>query len=183
MIIVDILKYFAQFPLQGGVLNMFSNGRSDIAGYTELLSEMKTMPKYSRLPQITNYVFGENNDSVKSRVLGFDGTFLYVDYGELHSQRDKVNSIEDTFKMAVTIATKISSTLDHIELAIISDTDFFLIKNLIQMLLSDQTEISWLKEISKGYSIVPFDAPDWNAFGWTLLFDREGKDMLDIKSM
>ena len=183
MIILDLFKYFAQFPERQAVLDLFFSNRSGLSGYGSLKTYVETMPVHSRIESITGFAFGENEASVKRHVLDLTGTFMYVDFGDLSTSRDQRNSIRNTFKVAVTVAMKTGGSLDAVEYAIASDETMKLVQSLLQMMNADQSESSWLKELSNQYEIVPFDAPEWQSHGWSILFDRVGADMLNIKKL
>ena len=183
MMILDIFKYFGQFPQRQAVLDLFFSNRSEMAGYASLKAYIETMSIHSRIPSISGFAFGENEASVKKHVLDLTGTFMYVDFGELSTTRDQKNSITNTFRMGVTIAMKTGVTLDAIEYAIASDETMKLVQSMLQLMTSDQAENAWIKELSSDYETVPFDAPDWQAHGWTILFNRKGADMLNVKNL
>ena len=72
------------------------------------------------------------------------------------SKRDQKNNIQDEVQMAVTIAAK-SAEMD--------------------------LNTPWLKELSSSCQIRPFVTKEFASIGWTLMFDREGSDLFDIKRL
>jgi hypothetical protein len=181
--ILDILKYFAKYPTRAAVIAAFSNGRSDFSTYATLMAYINNMSDHSRLPDVKGFVFGENYDAVKAHIHQLTEIYLYVDYGELNSSRDAKNAIHDVFKMGATIAMKIPNNYDQIECALASEQCLTIIRDMVRLILADQKEIPWLKEIGTDYTIVPFDAKEFSSYGWTLLFERKGADMLNIKNL
>lgn len=179
--IFQIFKYYAQFPDLKGVISLFANGKSDIPAYIALRDEIQNIPTHSRIPEIKHYVFGQSYDSVKSRIDQISGTYLFLEFGEIESIRDRRNSIQDTFDLAVTIASKIQTTSDLVEQAIISQQTLGLIHQLRTLQHEDQARQSWLKEISDRHTIVPFVAREFASLGWTIVFKREGADLLNLK--
>lgn len=178
--ILDVFKYYAGFPKLEGVKSIFAQGRSDRLQYSKLQEFVDNMAVHSRL-NIDNYVFGQSYDAVKARIDQLLGTYLFVEFGEFNSIRDNRNSIQDKFRIAVTIAGKTDSSSDLVELAIISQETLQLIHQLRVLQFKDQEKHPWLKEISDQHSIEPFVAKEFSSIGWTIIFNREGTDMLELK--
>jgi hypothetical protein len=183
MIILDIFKYFAQFPLKDGVLRLFSNGKSQMVGYSSLLASIIEMPKHSRIQSLTGFVFGPDEDTIKMQIDKCEGYILFVDYGEINSSTDSKNSIQNNWKMAFTVMGKITGGSDPVEYALHSESTLSIAKNILSMIHSDQAESSWLKELSKSYYLAPFEHKGWSCRGWSVVFDREAADMLNIKNL
>lgn len=181
--ILDVFKYYAQFPTLEGVKEIFANGRSDSPLYAQLQEYIDNMPSHDRIPEITGFVFGQSYDDVKSQIEKLTNTFLFIDFGSLTSNRDQRNSIQETFEFAATIASKLPDTADLVEIAIISDQMLNLSNKLRAFQINDQAKHSWLKELSNKHNIIPFVAPEFNSIGWTIVFSREGADMLDVKEL
>lgn len=179
--ILDLFKYYAQFPDIKGVESIFANGRSDSQLYTELLNSISTMPVHSRIPGIQNYVFGQSYDAVKHRIDNISGTYLFLDFGEFSSTRDQRNTIHDSFDLATTIASKVSSNSDLVELAIVSEQTLQLAHQLRVLQYEDQKQHPWLKEIANQHTIIPFVAREFSSIGWTITYKREGADILHLK--
>lgn len=181
--IFEILKYYAQFPDHNKVLEIFSKGRSELLEYGILQEEIKKMPDHSRITGLDYYIFGQSFDSVKQRVDNIlAGTYLFVEIGDIMSKRDQKNNIEDEVQMAVTIAAK-SAEMDLIEEAIQSRCTLAMMQQLRAIMLSDQARTPWLKELSLSCQIKPFVAKEFSSVGWTLMFEREGSDIFNLKTL
>lgn len=179
--IFDILKYYAQFPDHTRALEIFSKGRSELPEYAVLQEEFRDLPKHSRISGLDYYIFGQSFDSVKQRVDQIlSGTYLFVEIGDISSKRDERNNITDEIQMAVTIAAK-SADCDLIEESIQSRRTLTMLHQLRRVMLSDQKEISWMKELSDSCQISPFVAREFSSVGWTLMFERRGSDLFDLK--
>lgn len=181
--ILDVFKYYAQFPRLEGVLGIFANGESDLPLYMQLKEYIHAMPLHSRIPEIDNYVFGQSYDDVKSQIGKLTGSYLFVDFGSVMSTRDQRNSLQESFELAITIASKIPDTADLVEIAIITDRLLQLINKLRACQISDRTKHPWLKELSDKHNITPFVAPEFSSIGWTIIFTREGTDILNVKEL
>lgn len=181
--ILDVFKYYAQFPKLSGVKEIFANGKSDSPLYAQLQEMIEKMPLHDRIPEIDSYVFGQSFEGVKAQIGKLTGTYLFVDFGSLVSNRDLRNSLQETFELAVTIASKISDMADLVEIAIVSDELLQLTNKLRAFQLKDRSSHPWLKEISDKHNVVPFVAPEFASIGWTITFTREGTDMLQVKDL
>lgn len=181
--ILDLFLYFAKFPTRDGVLSMFTNGSSAYAQYSDLYDTVSALPP-PLIATIQSYVFGQSFDSVKARIDGITGTYLFVDYGEFSSKSDNRNSIVDTQKVAATIAMKLSDTSDLVEEAIASGICLNLLNTLRAHLLYDAEcgNISWLSRSTiKGQDIIPFVAKELKSIGWTMMFEANAADLFNVK--
>lgn len=181
--ILDLFSYFAKYPSREGVLSIFNNGSSLYAQYSELRDAILTMPD-PLIPAIQSYVFGQSFESVKARIDNLVGTYLFIDFGEFSSRNDNRNSIEDTQKLAATVAMKLSDTADLVEEAIASDICLEQLNILRAYLLTDAEsgKMPWLSRVSiKNRDIVPFVAKDLKSIGWTMLFEADGSDLFNVK--
>lgn len=183
--ILKLFEYFARFPERAGVISAFANGKSELPFYTSLLDYVKGLPAEGEIPDIKSYVFGADMDTVKRRVDSITGTYLFIDFGEIDSNRDDKNSIKDSLRMAATVAAKISDQSDIIERAIISDITLSLMNVLRARIYADSGRDStpWLQELSFKHSIVPFISPELQSVGWSIIFNSEGSDLLNLKPL
>ena len=181
--ILDLFSYFAKFPSKSGVLSIFNNGSSSQVQYAELKEAILAMPE-SLIPAIQSYVFGQSFESVKARIDTLVGTYLFIDYGEFSSRSDNRNSIEDTQKLAATIAMKLSDSSDLVEEAIASDVCLELLTTLRTYFLYDAESgnIPWLNRSSiKNHDIIPFVAKELKSIGWTMIFEANASDLFNVK--
>jgi hypothetical protein len=183
--ILKLFEYFAGFPARDGVISAFANGKSDLPFYNELLGRIRALPPAGKMPDVKSYVFGPDLDSVKRRVDAITGTYLLIDFGEIESDRDNRNSIADTLRMAATIAIKVSDLTDIVERAVIFDLTLSLINELRARIYADSLRDTspWLQELSFKQSIVPFIVPELQSVGWSILFNSQGADMLNLKPL
>lgn len=181
--IFEILKYYAQFPNHSKVLELFAKGRSELPEYAAIQEDINNLPKSSRIKGLDYYIFGQSFDAVKQRVDNIlTGTYLFVEIGDIMSKRDQKNSIRDEVQMAVTIAAK-SAEMDLIEEAIQSSRTLTMMQQLRVSMNSDQRNTPWLKELSGSCQMRPFVAKEFASVGWTLMFEREGSDLFDLKRL
>lgn len=183
MIILDILKYFAKFPSKDGVLSAFTEGSSEYSQYSDLMKYISDL-KEPLIPELSAFVFGQSYESVKSRIADITGSYLFIDFGEFNSSRNSRNSIEDSQKLAVTIAIKAPSSIDTVEECIISDITLQLIDRLRSCMMNDDRlgDVPWRQLMSDRHSIVPVDNKEINSIGWSILFDITASDWFNSKN-
>lgn len=184
--ILTLFSYFAKYPVKDGVLSMFANGNSTHHQYEALKQTISSFPDVSLIPDIQHFVFGQSFDSVKVRIDKLSGTYLFVDFGEFTSSRDNRNTIQDTQKLAATIAMKISDTADLVEESIASEITLNLINTLRAHLLldSERSSVSWLNRSAiNQHDIVPFVAKELKSIGWTIIFNTDASDQFNLKQL
>lgn len=184
--ILDLFRYFSRYPCKPGVLSIFNNGSSRYPSYGALKAYVTSLPDNSLLPGIDAFVFGQSFDSVKARVDILTGSYLFIDYGEFTSGRDNRNNIQDTQKIAATVAMKVSDYSDLIEEAIASDVTLNLINELRAHLIADSESgsVQWLNRSAvHQHDIVPFVAKELKSIGWTIMFSTNSSDLFNLKQL
>lgn len=183
MIVIDTIKYFAKFPAKEWVLKAFASGKSPVSGYAQLKAEITAMTEHSLIPEIEGFIIGADIEDVKKSIDNQSGVFMFFDYGELSSSRTQQNSIENRWSCSITIANKMNAECDTLEFGINSDNMLSLAQRLLAKMNTDQEHCSWLRTLSQNYTLIPFDVKQLSAYGWSILFEREGADMLNIKNL
>ena len=177
--------YFAQYPSKDGVLAMFTNG-SGTPDYDALVKALKALPESSRVPEITNYVYGQSFDELKQRIDKLVGSFLFVDYGEMDMLGSQPGSFRISQRMAVTVACKMPNHADAAEYMLASDTTLRLLTKVHAWLIADADagNIDWLSRDNLDKAeIVPFVATELHSVGWTLMMSCVAPDTLDTHSL
>ena len=176
-ILADTFKYFAKYPSLEAVEKFFNRGTHS-AEYQQLYDTV--LPLTTGLyPDITDYIFGVNEDSVKKRIASVRNIYLFVDYGNITSVTDNRDVKRDEFNLAITIAKPTAtSSFDQAEELLISD-------KLLQMVCSirrdmrEDRENAYVKRLVFPNEISPFFARELsNSYGWTLMFKMNGIDMI-----
>lgn len=181
-LLIELFLYFARFPAREAVLPLFNKGRSNIPGYEELQKLVAGSPENPFVPQIENYVFSANLESISSRVNNLSGYYLFVDYGEIECSTDKNNCLTDQTRLAITVAYKLKEfSGDLIEQLLVSDQSLSYLTMIRNQMIKEQRERYWLKNLSKNHNVVPFVARELSSIGWTMLFNREGIDTFGAK--
>lgn len=177
--------YFAQYPSKDGVLAMFTNG-SGTPDYDALVKALKALPESSRVPEITNYVYGQSFDELKQHIDKLVGSFLFVDYGEMDMLGSQPGSFRISQRMAVTVACKMPNHADAAEYMLASDTTLRLLTKVHAWLIADADagNIDWLSRDNLDKAeIVPFVATELHSIGWTLMMSCVAPDTLDTHSL
>ncbi len=179
-LIKDIFMFFARFPQKAGVLEMFTNGRSDLPEYTQWMQEVNNLPDDPLLGDIKHYVMGVDPENVVSRISTFSDCFLFVDYGQIENEIDRVNNRRESWIIAITIAyPSRDSNNDLVERAIKSDRALDLLCRLRHILIQEEKCIPWLKNFQADHIITPWVSDDMaSSYGWTVIIRRQGFDLL-----
>ena len=181
--ILDLLYYFARYPDRDGVLSLFNNGSSSFPEYQCLRDKIEALPG-ALMPDIKHMIFGQSFDSVKTRIDGLTGTYLYVDYGEIKSSTDNRNRINDSQRLAATIAMKKPATADLVEESIISSIFLERLTRLRALIMAESASrtpaVFGTKSIAQSQGITSV-VHQFSSLGWTLMFETESADIMELK--
>lgn len=185
--IQDLFLYFAKFPKRDGVKAMFTNGQSDYPDYQRLIDALDAMDGEPLLPDIDNYVYGQDFDDLKNRVERLFGSWLYADYGEFTFSEDRTpGSLRCAQQLAVTVAAKLSDRADMVERMIASDRTLDDINAIYARMMADAAtgDTPWLARMPvQQAEVVPFVAPELKSYGWTLIITADAADTLDTNNL
>lgn len=177
-LIQDTFKYFAKFPLKAGVMKNF---QKDSSVYFPLYAELKTavnaLDPHSLIPDLDEYVFGSDLDSVSKRIEQIKGIYLFVDIGNIYDNLlEPMKTEQAEFVIAVTIARKTpAGDLDNIEKILLSDITLGMISALKNQARMDSNSSVFLKYLTFPADISPWFAEDlFNSIGWTMTFKVKG---------
>ncbi|MDD7461562.1 MAG: hypothetical protein PUK67_03680 [Prevotellaceae bacterium] len=178
--------YFAQYPAKDGVCAILTNGTSDTPGYNELLQKLQQLPQKSRLPEIDNYVYGQSFDELQERISRLQGSYLFVDYGELNMNGDSRNSFVYNQRIAITIARKMPNRSDAADYMLSSDHTLRLLALLHAHIMADAEEgkVPWFsRDYLDKAEIIPFVASELSSVGWTLMLECPAPDTLNTHQL
>lgn len=186
--ITDIIKYFSKYPERAGVLHMFVNSTSDMAGYNALKAYVQDLPEHGVIPDIQYMAVGQSMESLTGFLNSITGcvTYLLVDFGEINSSKNNKNTISDTMKMAVTVAMRVPDGMDIIEESIASANTLELTNRLRAHLMRDSRDKvlgSWFDLFDGRHDLVPFVTKELQSIGWTIMFNASATDMLDVTTI
>lgn len=182
-LIKEIFMFYARFPDKHGIeQSMFTNGRSDLPEYNEWLQNIRDLPDVSLFPEIKNYVFGVDKESVASRIKAFTDCFLFVDYGQIENELDRIGNRRESFLIAFTVAYPSSdSNNDLAERAMKANRALDLLCSIRRTMIAEEKCIPWLKNFEADHIITPWLSEEMPSYGWTVMFRRQGFDMLKGK--
>ena len=119
-ILQDIFVYFTRYVTPDVVDRFFTKASGD-DDYNQLRTMARTAAT-GRFPELTDYIFGVQEESVTRRIGQVKGAYLFVDYGGITSSEDLRNVKSDDFSLAVTVARPMSSAaLDMADELLVSD--------------------------------------------------------------
>lgn len=182
--LLDLFEYFAKFPASAGVTKGIANkGESRMEEYATVLKAIKNLPEKELVPEIENYVYGQSFDELKQRIDKLTGSFLFVDYGEVDMQSDGRRSFQCTQRIAVTVAIKLPAHADMLERVIANDRTLQMLSKVHARILADvETEgLYWMdRESITTCEIIPFVSAELQSYGWTLMLNATGADVLGV---
>lgn len=181
-LIKDIFMYYARFPQREAALQMFTNGRSDLPEYAEWMQEINALPDVSLCPEIKNYVLGVDKEAVTSRIRSFSDCFLFVDYGQIENELDRIGSRRESFLIAFTVAYPSSdSNNDLAERAMKADRALDLLCTIRRQMIADEKCVPWLKNFQADHIITPWVSEEMPSYGWSAVIRRQAYDLLKGK--
>lgn len=181
-LVKDIFMFFARFPQKEGVLQLFTNGRSDMPEYNDWMLEVNALPDQSLFPEIKNYVFGVDKEAVITSLNSFSDCFLFVDYGQIENEMDHINNRRESFLIAFTVAYPSSDgNNDLAERAIKANRALSLLCDIRHFMINEERCIPWLKNFQADHIITPWASENVPSYGWTAIIRRQGFDMLGGK--
>lgn len=186
--LLDLFKYFATFPKRENVLKGIANkGESSMKEYAKMVEAIKNLPGEDGIvPQIENYVYGQSFEELKERLSKLVGSFLFVDYGEVDMQSDGRRSFECTQRIAVTVAMKLPATHDMMERLIANERTLQMLSQVHAHLMADAEMdiLYWMDRDSvTTCEIVPFVSAELQSYGWTMMLNATGADILKTHSL
>ena len=174
----DTFEYFARFPLLAGVKKNFTKTDSaTFTGYAAFKAIIDGLSPHSMLTDITDYIFGVDENIVRKRIQDVSGIFLFVDYGNVVTDRQAPLMIENNeFQIAITVARPIKADqIDPIEAVLSAEQTLTLITTIKDQMWTDSRSNYLLKQITFPAEITPWFARDLSdSSGWSMLFSKRG---------
>lgn len=181
-VITDAFKYFAKFPAKAGVMENFNKSESPyFDNYTTLKSEIDALDPHSQVPEIGDYVFGVDEESVKKRIEQINGIYLFVDYGNITTRREEPALVETAdFLLAITVAMPMKpEQLDAFESVLISEQTLQHIVTIKNTMKEDSKNKTFTHQLTFPAEITPWYAREMaNSHGWTMVFSKTGVQLV-----
>lgn len=177
MILQDIFHYFSKYPSVNAI-NKFFNKSTSSQDYEEMKAKALGACK-EIFPEITDFIFGVDETHVQNQISQVKGIYLFIDYGNITSKVDKLNVKSDSMQLAITVAKPLSSgTYDQAEEILITEQLLKIISSIRKDLREDRSD-PFVQRLSFPNDITPFFARELsNSYGWTLMFNISGIDMV-----
>lgn len=180
-ILREAYLYFAKFPkLEGVISSMFRTGKTDITGYSELVTETGNLDPHSLIPGIRNFLFSSNEEKLKKSIDDTPGTFMLLDYGQLSCSQDNIKRLNDEIEFGIIIARKIEADkYDMAEIILMQDELLNMIRLVREQMILDSKYHPFVKQITFPHKINPWYARELqNATGFSMMFSKTGIDMV-----
>ncbi len=178
MIIQDIFQYFARFIPKAALAEAFQ--APGAPGYDALKAAVLALPDDAVIPELTAFIFGPDEDSVRERISAVKGPYLFVDYSAATSYIDSVDVKTDKMHLGVTVAVPTAEDTDQPSLALLQDETLRIICAIRRQLRADSYDdpsLEWLP--MEASTLTPFLAKGLaNSTGWALELNSQMTDAL-----
>ena len=141
--------------------------------YSVLKAEIESLESHSLVPEIEEFVFGVNEDSVNKRIKELDGPYLFINYGHIMTieNQHKVQTDEMIISLTAVIPHKIESQ-DMVEQVLMADDALKMLLE-IRSLMEVDSICPFVKQITFPTEITPFCARELSdSTGWTMAFKK-----------
>lgn len=175
--IIDTMKYFARFVPLKALQNFFLfKGDHD---YAQLKATMIAEESDRRIPEISDYLFGINNESLRRRISSITGIYLLVDYANITSTINATDCKKDSLHFAVTVAAPHPADEDWVNEALLQQRCLDILSTIRKEMRNDWRDTDQVHWLVFPTTIAPFSSKELaNSFGWTMEFDIEGVDIV-----
>ncbi len=177
MILLDVLKYFAGMPHRDGVMKAFARKNPKHPGYEALKAEVEALPTPVLLPELTDFVFGDDATTINETIRNIKGRFMMVDYGIFQSNPiDQVRNRDASFLLTVFIAQPQNlRNNDMMERNLVMDDLLVLAKRMIDRISADDEDrCSQDRYMDSNITIMPIQPLVLlNCDGWEITFRKD----------
>jgi len=182
MVPIDIIKYFARYPLLEGVVKNFAREDDTIPGYADLKAYISAMDPNSLIPELTDFVVYTNDKKLAESIAGIDGYFLLVEPGGIGGgPMNEVRVRDSKMTVQLTIASHwTGSEMDSMGEMLQSSRAFEIMTTLINFLKKDDRENCPVQRwLDNPFQLDPID-PFWlcESIGWQLVINVNYMNLL-----
>lgn len=175
--LTDIMLYFAKFPLKAGTLKMFNKTSSEtFSGYAALLAQFSQITPHSLITGLNDYVFGLDEASISRCISNVDGSYLFIDYGHITSDRDNYDRQNDKILLALTVATPLKQdSMDAVEQMMMAQRNLDMLLEIRDIMKADSRCNPFVQQLTFPHEITPFFSRELSdSSGWTMVFQKAG---------
>jgi hypothetical protein len=172
--LINTYKYFSKFVpnevLKDGAVQPDVSAGS---GYSEILSEILTMPADAKIPEIGKYVFSANSEFVSDKVKNSNELILFVEYGE--AKYDPNAMPVETQRVAITVAKAYSQTnSDNLNEVLLMNACKNILKTILNRIAADDETCELCQSVELPAELVPVAPRDFfgNA-GWAAFINLQ----------
>lgn len=160
--LIDLLKYFGQYPSKTAVLKLFSrtNTADEQAGYQLLKTWAESLPETSIMPTVNTFIFSTDGEKLIDMIKTVKGYFMLFEYGNINiTAPDRTKNREREWRMAITFGyPQNKAGQDLMSEAIIMDSLYALAFQLQQQIATDNKELcGWIKMMDGSLTINPVE--------------------------
>ena len=176
-ILKNLFLYYSRFVSKEAVKGVFLSGSS--RDYECLMQEAMAVPDDWRNPNITDYIFGIDDQAVHKRISSVSGMFLFVDYSSIVSSVDGAVDVKtDKFKVSITVASPTPEDHDQATELLRQDAALDAVSAIRRKMRDDIDEDTGAFRIAFPSTLQPFVAHALaNSIGWSMEFEVQGVDM------
>lgn len=176
MIVKDLFLYLAAFLPKDALRGVFQIQQGH--GYDALRLEVISLPDDRVIPELTDLVFGIDEESVRQRIDAVKGPYLFVEYGQCTSYINAYDVKTDKMHIGVTCAVSLPDDADQATQLLAQDRTLGIVASIRrQMRLDWDLGRQWLP--MEASTLTPFRTKALaNSFGWTLEWNTEMTDLI-----
>lgn len=170
-LIYNIYKYFAKFPKLNSVLVNFDRADPEYTRYDTLKTEIENLAEDSLIPELENYIFGNDEASISKRLRGIDGKFLFIEYSDISSNLFTNATTKNLFRLRIIVAENSNNTnRDEIELMIANQENLYIIQQIVKKMLIDKDDYcNSINFPENDFRIIPVEPTAfYENLGWML---------------
>lgn len=175
-VLIDLIKYFSQFPEKESVLKLFTRGDEKLSGYDDLRTYVQNLPA-GLVPDLTSFVVSTDEKVLKEAIQSQKGYIMLLEYFNFNTTApNRQGTRETTFSLSVSILHNYdNSGTDVIEEALIMNQCLNYILDIKKFILEDDVELcAWLRYLDSGITITPVEPYfAWQNMGWSMTFEKQ----------
>jgi hypothetical protein len=174
--LIEIVKYFAQFPDRAGVLKNFSKSNSIFSEYLELKNYIDALPA-AQMPAIKDFIFTDSDEELSDRIKNIKSYFMLIEWGPIvvNDPEPSARNRYGNWHFAVNIAHPTNDKgFDKMEYMILSSKTLEYLMQLCNLITANDEEIcDGRRYMESAINIAPIDPYLFSGcIGWSLSFQK-----------
>ena len=183
MILLDVLKTFAAMPNRQGVLKAFDKAASGskFPAYPALRNQIEALPTPVVLPEITDFIFGLDAETINDHIRNIKDVFMMVEYGVFQGNSlFDVRNRDVDFLLTIFIGkTNQGRNLHIIEHTMLMDELLTYVQRMLQHIeQTDRDRCGATRYMDGAVTILPIQPLILlNCHGWEVSFKKKANDL------